>query len=546
MVLKTKREVLTSVVKTIYDVVCISVSKPNTEKVGLDRESYHVNKAKFNRNGIANYRKVFAYTFKESYPRWSTGPNKGALLNRRDTYISALTWLSDFFKMGIVPDTLIKHREAEPNVWGVKIYDCYMYLFGDYLFVGNGTGEDEDIDCEEIRDDLSDVIKERLFGQEDGADASTPCIPQAYKVDSKPSPGEIAAILGTKTSFDSSVAKVSKGRLGELPHKEELPQEAGYMYNYEDFNKDIDDANNALSRLPKKLDGLQLLILNHNIQFIRANQIHFKECLSLEKKQHTLNVLKSTLERFFKEEETQQEPPKPDSDTVTRQELWLYVKRKRSYPALKESIDELKRLIDHETQAKIPLTGTPEEKAMICLEKAGWYEGRNVDLSEVKAFYESGGITLPTGAENFLKEYSGLNDEWTLYEETDSGLQEAGRFIFKLYPLFDSSYDNDRYFDDEDYPAPLQYKVEAFAGNDLVYIGDIGYKYPAQVFLGDTGKIYTQISGFIQCYDSLLDILLYKCSSVCDTRSEEFESAADLILKNFKAADKWEYVAMRR
>lgn len=559
--LKTKRAMLRSILKNIFNNVGVNVPYYDYSKLQEDDEKYQparlhlkgydISLARFNSDGITNYKNVFEYVFTTEEPKYAN-KNEGKI-DLDNIFTKALTWLNKFFDLEVEPAKLI--TTGNLTDWGKRLYDCYMRLLRQ-LFTGNGDGKDEEINSEEIKAFLSDSIKERLLGKKDDASqihtqvASTPCIPQAYKVDSKPSPSEIAAILGTKKPLDDLSIEQTTTKLGELPHKEELPQEAGYMYNYEDFNKDIDDANNALSRLPKKLDGLQLLILNHNIQFIRTNQIYFKECLSLEKKQHTLNVLKSTLERFFKEEQTQQEPPKPDPDTVTRQELWLYVKRKRSYPALKESIDELKRLIDHETQAKIPLTGTPEEKAMICLEKAGWYEGRNVDLSEVKAFYESGGITLPTGVENFLKEYYGLNDEWTLYEETDSGLQEAGRFIFKLYPMSYSPYDNDRYFDDEDYPAPLQYEVEAFAGNDLVYIGDIGYEHPAKVYLGETGKIYTQNFGFIQCYDSLLDVLLYRCSSICDTKfdtnSEKFKTAADLLLSNFKAADNWEYVTMRR
>lgn len=410
----TKRELLKSVVEAIYDVHCISFTES-----GLDRYSYHVNKVKFNKKGEERFKKVFRYTFIEKKPVYDNPQRqkKEEPIPRIPTFKSALKWLSDFFNMGIVPESLIKRQDEELDAWGKKLYDCYMDLI-DVLFLDRGSGEDEEINCEEIKAFLSDSIKERLLGKKDDASqihtqvASTPCIPQAYKVDSKPSPREIAAILGTKTSLDSLVAKVPKRRFGELPHKEELPQEADYTYNYEDFIKNIDDANAALSRLPKELNELQLLFLKHNIEIIR---------------------------------------------------------------------------------------------------------------------------------------------------NTENGLQEAGRFIFKLYPMSDSPYDNDRYFDDEEYPAPFQYKVEAFAGNDLVYIGDIGYKnsaqvflgeigykYPAQVFLGETGKIYTYIFGSIQCYDSLLDVLLYRCSSICDTNSEKFKTVVDLLLSNFKAADNWEYVTMRR
>ena len=169
---------------------------------------------------------MFRYTFIEKKAVYDNPQRqkKEEPIPRIPTFKSALKWLSDFFNMGIVPESLIKRQDEELDAWGKKLYDCYMDLI-DVLFLDRGSGEDEEINCEEIKAFLSDSIKERLLGKKDDASqihtqvASTPCIPQAYKVDSKPSPREIAAILGTKTSLDSLVAKVPKRRFGELPHK---------------------------------------------------------------------------------------------------------------------------------------------------------------------------------------------------------------------------------------------------------------------------------------------------------------------------------------
>ena len=69
---------------------------------------------------------------------------------------------------------------------------------------------------------------------------------------------------------------------------------------------------------------------------------------------------------------------------------------------------------------RVLLEGTPDEKIMTCLRVAGWYEGRSVDLTEVKAFYASGSIVLPAGAENFLREYYGLAGHWFFNEPNQS------------------------------------------------------------------------------------------------------------------------------
>lgn len=63
---------------------------------------------------------------------------------------------------------------------------------------------------------------------------------------------------------------------------------------------------------------------------------------------------------------------------------------------------------------------------------------------------------------------------------------------------------------DEDSVEFLQ-DVGAFAGEPVVYIGDIGNYYPGFVYIGVSGKIYTvhDYDDIIHCYDSVPEMLRY-------------------------------------
>ena len=78
-----------------------------------------------------------------------------------------------------------------------------------------------------------------------------------------------------------------------------------------------------------------------------------------------------------------------------------------------------------------------------------------------------------------------------------------------MYPDTGESRCNEDYFDEEQLED--RKTVEAFAGEPVVYIGDIGYYYPAFVYIGVSGKIYTahDYDDIIRCYDSVPEMLVY-------------------------------------
>ena len=181
----------------------------------------------------------------------------------------------------------------------------------------------------------------------------------------------------------------------------------------------------------------------------------------------------------------------------------------------------------------VSLSGTIDEKISTCLTAAGWYENRKVDITHVKAFYESVGIKLSAGAEAFLREFYGLAECW--YFNKDGKCKDRNGnpswvspdFEFRLFPLRGAS---DDYYTAEASTAELteeHRKAELFAKEPLVWIGEIGYYYTDNVYIGSTGKLYTAHDGndTICCYDSLFEML-----------RQQFKHAAA----------KWDYVCMRQ
>ena len=107
------------------------------------------------------------------------------------------------------------------------------------------------------------------------------------------------------------------------------------------------------------------------------------------------------------------------------------------------------------------LNGTTDGKIMTCLKTAGWYDGRNIDITEITSFYTSGGIALSDRAKQFLREYYGIAQHWYFNERDDSPLNRSADILFSLYPDTGESRCNEDYFDEEQLED--RKTVEAFA-----------------------------------------------------------------------------------
>lgn len=65
------------------------------------------------------------------------------------------------------------------------------------------------------------------------------------------------------------------------------------------------------------------------------------------------------------------------------------------------------------------------------LEKAGWYEGRDVDISEYLLRYKKNNIKINDKIEAFLKEFSGLKIVYPNYrlDDRDDDLEISNQYI---------------------------------------------------------------------------------------------------------------------
>lgn len=168
------------------------------------------------------------------------------------------------------------------------------------------------------------------------------------------------------------------------------------------------------------------------------------------------------------------------------------------------------------------LTGTVEERAVQCLKKAGWYEGRKTDISEVESYYSGKGITLTEPQKDIFREFYGLAELWSLkddedlkYEGFNEDLNKYGTdFWFCLRPGNHPEFYN---FDFADYSDPKCFhysdvkKLEMIEGG-VIYFGYIGYHYPSYCFADCNGRM-RHISGGcgrLSCavYDNMTDLIV--------------------------------------
>lgn len=137
------------------------------------------------------------------------------------------------------------------------------------------------------------------------------------------------------------------------------------------------------------------------------------------------------------------------------------------------------------------LQGNKKERIYQALTKAGWFYGRKVDISSVLDYYAYRNINLTTKAMLFFQEFYGIASKW--YIEVGN-LENVADFEFQLFPyprdyridIRDFMYDDSNFLiESEEYKNVMDYSKE-----HIVMVGEIGYYYPARVWIGDSGILY--------------------------------------------------------
>ena len=138
---------------------------------------------------------------------------------------------------------------------------------------------------------------------------------------------------------------------------------------------------------------------------------------------------------------------------------------------------------------RIPLSGDLKNKVKQLMIYAGWYEGRKVDISIASQYYAERGVPMMKSTRRFYHKYFGLCCQWYF----SGGMKRAADFEFGLFPyLINGIKDHleDTYFRNMS-GAELD-EIEQIAGEQCQPIGQIGYYYPAQVWISEFGKLYAK------------------------------------------------------
>ncbi len=153
------------------------------------------------------------------------------------------------------------------------------------------------------------------------------------------------------------------------------------------------------------------------------------------------------------------------------------------------------------SKIEVRLTGSKEQKILQCLKAAGWYPDRRIDISPIEEYYHSQRIILPDGARAFLQEFYGIAECW----EFAHGVW----YDFALFPYRDAPQETPAEWM-EDAPEEKN-AAERHAGESLVMIGEIGYYYPARIWIGSGSTIYATYSynENVKRYDNIAELIGY-------------------------------------
>lgn len=161
------------------------------------------------------------------------------------------------------------------------------------------------------------------------------------------------------------------------------------------------------------------------------------------------------------------------------------------------------------------LSGTSEEKVTRCLEKAGWYKGRSVDITPSEEWYSQWDIVLPEAVKDIFREYYGLAEAWWFNDDDGRDCD----FEICLFP----GVSGENYLSDIDSRGRFadQNMAEAAADEPLIFIGHAGYNYPDFLFASESGEIWTK-------------------------EGKHYDSIFSVVMSHFKEHEKWKTVKMKQ
>ncbi len=180
---------------------------------------------------------------------------------------------------------------------------------------------------------------------------------------------------------------------------------------------------------------------------------------------------------------------------------------------------------------------TPKDKnlTLTILQLAGWYKGRNVDISEVETHFNKINIKLNNASRAFYREFFGLPSGFYFkYKNPEKEKWMIGGNELE----FDTSTSNGICdFEDEEEKLGFEIEkalVEKHEPNGAVPVADCGFHLGGTLWVGNSGKIYNTYyyaHEIIECYESAF--------AMFDAKFKQFKTTEKLFVSLEGYAKEW-------
>ena len=122
------------------------------------------------------------------------------------------------------------------------------------------------------------------------------------------------------------------------------------------------------------------------------------------------------------------------------------------------------------------------------------------------------GIELSAKAKDFIAEYYRIKEYW-YFDKTETDRGHDFEFIFFPYPKSYCTDVKDFMYDDMDGVLESQeYKAVKDYDKIICMIGEIGYYYPARVWIGNSGRLFCthEYDEEVLVFDDVIELIRYE------------------------------------
>lgn len=163
-------------------------------------------------------------------------------------------------------------------------------------------------------------------------------------------------------------------------------------------------------------------------------------------------------------------------------------------------------------EAKVPVLSREEEITKI-LERAGWFAGRQTDISEFEQYCREQKLGLFPAALDFLREFNGLTLSYATYYHSGYDISRRSNYLYDYINASDPS--KRKYMLvptlDLTHPHISEFnRILIFSEESCVAVGEFGY-YHSLLTIGQSGTFYLahEFSEEIEVFDSLTAVLAW-------------------------------------